>query len=99
MGWVQDLQHGGQCGRVGARYTGSCLRAVEPRSLPYHAGVYTQSDPEARTWALRLSCRVLVRAVKQTLCDRSGSLVRMMRSPCCGWRFGSTQLLRHHTTV
>ena len=80
-----------------------CFRAAAPRSLPYHAGVYTRSVPEARTWALLLSYRLLARAVEQTVCDRHGSLVGMMRSPwvkdLTAVRFGHTGVAEEHGVV
>src|SRR5262245_31911234 len=41
----------------------------------------TQTGFEARTWALRLSCGVVVEAAEKALYDRISGLVRMVRSP------------------
>lgn len=41
----------------------------------------TQTGFGARTWALRLSCGVVVEAAEKALCDRISGLVRMVRSP------------------
>jgi len=56
-------------------------RAGEPGRLPRRGGMDTQTSSGARTWALRLSCGVLVEAAEKALCDRISSLVRMVRSP------------------
>ena len=56
-------------------------RAGEPGRLPHRGGMDTQTGSGARTWALRLSCGVLVEAAEKALCDRISSLVRMVRSP------------------
>jgi len=75
-------KHYGQCSRAGARHAGSCLRAAALGCLSHRTSVDTLPGPGARTWALRLSCGVLVEAAEKALCDRISSLVRMVRSPC-----------------
>ena len=80
---VQDRKHCGQCGRAGAGHAGSCPRAAALGCLPHRPSVDTLPGPGARTWALRLSCGVLVGAAEKALCDRISSLVRMVRSPWC----------------
>jgi hypothetical protein len=42
---------------------------------------FAQTGFGARTWALRLSCGVVVEAAEKALCDRISGLVRMVRSP------------------
>ena len=59
-------------------------RAGESGRLLHRGGMDTQTGFGARTWALRLSCGVVVEAVEKALCDRISGLVRMVRSPCRG---------------
>src|SRR5215470_8529527 len=56
-------------------------RARESGRLLHRGGMDTQTGSGARTWALRLSCGVLVEAAEKALCDRISSLVRRVRSP------------------
>jgi len=79
---VQARKHCGLYGRAGAGHAGSCLREAALGCLPHRTGADTLPGSGARTWALRLSCRVLVGAAEKALCDRVSSLVRMVRSPC-----------------
>src|SRR5262249_23860689 len=57
-------------------------RAGESGRLLHRGGMDTQTGFGARTWALRLSCGVVVEAAEKALCDRLSGLVRMVRSPC-----------------
>src|SRR4029450_4483062 len=57
-------------------------RAGESGRLLHRGGMDTQTGFGARTWALRLSCGVVVEAAEKALCDRISGLVRMVRSPC-----------------
>jgi len=59
-------------------------RAGESGRLLHRGGMDTQTGFGARTWALRLSCGVVVEAAEKALCDRISGLVRMVRSP---WDF------------
>src|SRR4029453_6914324 len=69
--------------RQGWRSTrGLVPRAGESGRLLHRGGMDTQTGFGARTWALRLSCGVVVEAAEKALCDRISGLVRMVRSPC-----------------
>jgi len=60
-----------------SRARGLMPRAAALGCLPHHPGVDTLPGPGAHTWALRLSCGVLVGAAETALCDRISSLVHI----------------------